>query len=146
MKTQIDGLIDGRHGCLRDLRHPKYEGAKRHEGHFIGSPLAEREETGRRVQDENPGGLEVEVNGIKLRMGARVSKSGKSRDYVADLAGTAAAALGAPHPCDGLLRRYTLVVTGQCYVDLLIFKRRDVNRQWRLERAVPVGGEFVKIF
>lgn len=77
MKTQISSLINGRANVVRDLKCEKYAGINE----IAGTNSTVREKIARKVLDENPDGMEVEVKGVRMHLGRYASCSGKTIWY-----------------------------------------------------------------
>lgn len=77
MKTQINSLINGRANVVRDEANDKYTGMQE----IVGTNTIIREEIARKVLDENPDGMDVEVNGVRLHLDRHASCSGKTVWY-----------------------------------------------------------------
>ena len=66
---------------VRDLTSEKYEGINE----IVGTNSGIREEIARKVLDENPDGMDIEVKGVRLHLGRYASCSGKTIWYNTEL-------------------------------------------------------------
>lgn len=81
MKTQIKSLVNGRANVVRDEANEKYAGVEE----IAGTNSIIREEIARKVLDENPDGMDIEVKGVRLHLGRYASCSGKTIWYNVEL-------------------------------------------------------------
>ena len=80
MKTQIKYLISGRKDVIIDETNAKYDNANKSTSHngFAGTNKEERTEIARRVIEENPDGLNIEIKGVLLSLNRISSESGNN--------------------------------------------------------------------
>lgn len=142
MKTQIKSLVNGRANVVRDDVNDKYTGMQE----IVGTNTIIREEIARKVLDENPDGMDVEVNGVRLHLGRYASCSGKTIWYNAEIT-----------------REQYIAITGNdfpdrrlewcAYFDLSMnmiprvtrFSRRNDRAAWKQKQDIVLDEAFVTI-
>lgn len=142
MKTQIKSLVNGRANVVRDEENEKYLGMD----DIAGTNSAIREEIARKVLDENPDGMDVEVNGVRLHLGRYASCSGKTIWYNAEIT-----------------REQYIAITGHDFTDRRLewcayfdidmgmiprvtrFSRRNERATWKQKQDIVLDEAFVTI-
>ena len=142
MKTQISSLINGRANVVRDISCEKYAGMD----DIAGTNSAIREEIARKVLEENPDGMDVEVKGVRLHLGRYASCSGKTIWYNAEIT-----------------REQYIAITGHDFPDRRLewcayfdidmgmiprvtrFSRRNERATWKQKQDIVLDEAFVTI-
>lgn len=148
MKTQINNLINGQKNVIRNENDEKYINAPMSSSHdeYAGTNYNTRREVARRVFEENPEYLNVEVRGIKFNMPIGSSLSGKTRwfsclitpeDY---LRITGAKELPYKHETT-----FVLHIDELMKVRIMKSTRHSERAQWKYRGDICIGEEFVNI-
>lgn len=148
MKTQIKDLISGRKDVMIDGTNAKYENADKATSHngFAGTKREEREEIARRVMEENPDGLNVEIKGVSLSLKRISSLSGKTVWFEGDLTDEEYKRIvGYDYPSTTSQWTSTLLINGDMTVEIQLAKRKNDRSVWKYSCTHKIGEEFVTI-
>lgn len=148
MKTQIKDLISGRKDVIIDDKNAKYDNANKATSHngFAGTKREERNEIARRVKEENPNGLNIEIKGVPLSLKRLSSLSGKTVWFEANLTEEEyKRILGFGYPSTGSQWMSALLVNIDMTVEIQLLKRKNSNSNWRYNRNFKIGEEFITI-
>ena len=148
MKTQIKDLISGRKDVIIDETNAKYENAAKATSHngFAGTKTEEREEIARRVIEENPDGLNIEIKGVPLSLKRISSLSGKTVWFEGDLTKEEYKRIvGYDYPSTTSQWSATLMINGDMTVEVQLSKRKNDRCMWKYSCNHKIGEEFVTI-
>lgn len=142
MKTQIKSLVNGRANVVRDDANDKYTGMQE----IVGTNTIIREEIARKVLDENPDGMDVEVNGVRLHLGRYASCSGKTIWYNAEITREQYIAItGHDFPDRRLEWRAYLDIDMGMVPRVTRFSRRNDRAAWKQKQDIVLDEAFVTI-
>lgn len=142
MKTQISSLINGRANVVRDISCEKYAGVDE----LVGSSTEERAEITRKVIEENPDGMDIEVKGVRLHLDRYASCSGKTVWYKANLTREQYISIAGNDFPDNRLQWYAAIdIAMDMRVSVMRFSRRNERATWRQKQSIILDESFVKI-
>lgn len=127
---------------MRDMENGKYNG----EREMTGTNAMERDEIARKVMDENPDGMDIEIKGVRLRLERRASCSGKTIWYHAELTrGQYIAITGNDFPDNGMQWCSAIDIDMDMRIRLTRFSRRNEMATWKQKMSVGLDEAFVTI-
>ena len=142
MKTQIATLINGRMNVVRDLTSEKYEGINE----IVGTNSTIRKKIARKVLDENPDGMDVEVKGIRLHLGRYASCSGKTIWYNVELTHEQYIAITGNEFPDSRLEWCAYFDVDMSMIPRVTrFSRRNERSVWKEKMSIVLDEAFVTI-
>ena len=142
MKTQINKLMNGRANVVRDEENEKYAGMDE----IAGTNSAIREEIARKVLDENPDGMDVEVKGVRLHLGRYASRSGKTIWYNAEITREQYIAITGHDFHDRRLEWCAYLDIDMSMIPRVTrFSRRHERATWKQKKDIVLDEAFVTI-
>lgn len=142
MKTQIKSLVNGRANVVRDEENEKYAGMDE----IAGTNIHIREEIARKVLDENPDGMDVEVKGVRLHLGRYASCSGKTIWYNVEITREQYIAIvGSDFPDRKLEWCAYLDIDMSMIPRVTRFSRRNERATWKQKQDIVLDEAFVTI-
>lgn len=142
MKTQISSLINGRANVVRDISCEKYAGVDE----LVGSSTEERAEITRKVIEENPDGMDIEVKGVRLHLDRYASCSGKTVWYKANLTREQYIAIAGNDFPDKRLEWCAYFDIDMSMIPRVTrFSRRNERSVWKEKMSIVLDEAFVTI-
>lgn len=142
MKTQIKSLVNGRANVVRDEENEKYLDMD----DIAGTNSAIRDEIASKVMEENPDGMDVEVKGVRLRLGRHASCSGKTVWYNAEITREQYIAIvGQDFPDRRMQWSAYLDIDMGMVPRVTRFSRRNDRAAWKQKQDIVLDEAFVTI-